>query len=286
MPPPSPRPYCWPIKPFDKQHPVRGYLNDPREGARSKAFHFGIDISCQDGTPVYSVEAGTVHLEGGRAISVVSTGGGRTFGYWHVVPAVQHRQAVGQGQLLGHVEAPWGHVHFAESSRKRYRNPLRAGALTPWSDPSSPRIVSIELFQAGTKKKVRAEEVFGPVDVVVEAFDVPPLPVPPPWANMPVTPALLRWRVLRGQEVVRPWRSPVDFRNAMLDASLYSTIYAHGTHQNHPNQPGCYRFFLAHSWSTRILRKGPHRLEVEGSDCSRNKALAALAFTVSKTPPV
>jgi Peptidase family M23 len=283
--PSSIRPYSWPLKPFDKQHPVRGYFNDPREGEKSRAFHFGIDISCKDGTPVYAVEAGTVHLGGGRSLAVVSTRGGRTFGYWHVVPAVKHHQAVRQGQLLGRTEAPWGHLHFAESSRKQYRNPLRPGALTPWSDPSSPRIVAIELFQAGTRKKLPPAEVWGPVDVVVEAYDIPPLPVPPPWANMPVTPALLRWRVLRGNEVVRPWRAPVDFRSTMLPASRYSAIYAPGTHQNHPNQPGRYRFFLAHDWSTRLLRKAQHRLEVEASDCSGNKARAGLAFTV-QLPPV
>jgi hypothetical protein len=286
MPPSSPRPYCWPIKPFDKQHPVRGYFNDPREGAKSRAFHFGVDVSCEDGTPVYSVEAGTVHLQGGRAVAVVSTGGGRTFGYWHVIPAVKHLQSVEQGQLLGRVEAPWGHVHLAESSRRQYRNPLRPGALTPWSDPTSPRIVGIELFRAGSRKKVSPLEVFGPVDVVVEAFDIPPLPVPPPWANMPVTPALLRWRVRRGQEVVRPWHSPVDFTKMLLPASRYSAIYAPGTRQNHPNQPGRYRFFLAHNWSTRLLPAGPHRLEVEAIDCSSNMARAFLSFTVQELPPV
>ena len=43
-----PASYGWPVKPFNRQqHPVRGYLNDPRpsDDARIKSFHFGIDIS-------------------------------------------------------------------------------------------------------------------------------------------------------------------------------------------------------------------------------------------------
>ena len=44
--------YGWPVKPFDVQHPVRGFFCDPRIGAKgSKAFHFGIDVSAPDGTP-------------------------------------------------------------------------------------------------------------------------------------------------------------------------------------------------------------------------------------------
>src|SRR5712691_3341818 len=93
-------PYCWPLRPFHRAHPVRAYLNDPRISGTSRAFHFGIDISAADGAPVFAVEAGTVHVEGGRSLSVVARSG-RAFGYWHVVPAVWHRQEVGRHQLLG-----------------------------------------------------------------------------------------------------------------------------------------------------------------------------------------
>jgi hypothetical protein len=48
--------YGWPVKPFNRQHPVRAYLNDPRNGrGDAKSFHFGIDISAPTGTAVYAV---------------------------------------------------------------------------------------------------------------------------------------------------------------------------------------------------------------------------------------
>src|SRR5512132_506344 len=51
--------YGWPVKPFNRQHPVRAYLNDPRNGdGDAKSFHFGIDITAPTGTPVYAIAAG------------------------------------------------------------------------------------------------------------------------------------------------------------------------------------------------------------------------------------
>jgi hypothetical protein len=276
--PPRLGPYCWPLRPFDRAHPVRGYFNDPRISGSSRAFHFGIDIAAKDGTPVYAVEEGTVHLEGGRSLSVVCAGG-RTFGYWHVVPAVKHHAFVRKHQLLGRVEAPWAHLHFAETTRRQYRNPLRPGALTPWRDPSSPRITDIGFYRGA--KELSPLAVKGAVDVIVEAHDVPPLLVPPPWSHLPVTPAALRWRVLRGGKVVRKWHTPVDFRKSLIARELFPAVYAPGTRQNKPGKPGRYRFFVARTWSTRTLRNGLYRLQVEASDESGNKAVAALPFTVA-----
>src|SRR5256885_11903017 len=97
--------YPWPLQPFDRAHPVRAYFNDPRISGTSKAFHFGIDISAPNGTPVYAVAPGTVHLEDARAISVAA--GGREVGDWHVVPPVRHLQPVSQRQHHGHHQGPW-----------------------------------------------------------------------------------------------------------------------------------------------------------------------------------
>jgi hypothetical protein len=269
--------YPWPLKPFNGAHPVRAYFNDPRISGPTKSFHFGIDISAPNGTPVYAVEPGTVHLEDARAVSVAA--GDRAFGYWHVVPVVRHLERVSQHQLLGHVEAPWLHVHFAERSGDAYRNPLRAGALAPWVDTTRPSVTAIALVRDG--KAVPADLVSGAFDVVAEAHDVPPVPVPAPWHGLPVTPAKVRWRVQHGGAVVRRWHTPVDFTKGLLPQSRFHTIYAPETRQNHAGEPGRYRFFLAHTWSTQLLPDGTYDLEVEALDLAGNAGSLRLPFTIA-----
>jgi hypothetical protein len=222
------------------------------------------------------VEAGVVHREGARAVSVSSDG--VDFGYWHVVPAVAHKQRVARHQLLGHVEAPWLHVHFAERRGGEYRNPLRPGALTPWRDATKPRVTAITFLQDG--RVVPPAAVGGAIDVVAEAHDLPPLPVPPPWNGLPVTPAQLRWRVLRGGEVVRPWHVPVDFTKTLVPRSRFNAVYAPGTRQNHAREPGLYRFYLAHTWSTHLLPDGPYVLEAQAADLAGNRGSLRVGFTL------
>jgi murein DD-endopeptidase MepM/ murein hydrolase activator NlpD len=67
--------YGWPVKPFRTQHPVRGFFGDPRIGGHNGAerqFHFGVDISAPNGTPVYATITGTVSRIGrqGEALSI------------------------------------------------------------------------------------------------------------------------------------------------------------------------------------------------------------------------
>ena len=82
--------YGWPVKPFHAEHPVRGYFGDPRigmtpDGMRS-SFHFGIDISVPDGTPVYARLTGTVRLWSHRpeTVGVVGADTRLMFSYWHI----------------------------------------------------------------------------------------------------------------------------------------------------------------------------------------------------------
>jgi hypothetical protein len=269
--------YSWPLQPFDWAHPVRAFFNDPRISGATKAFHFGVDISAPNGTPVYAVAAGQVHLEDARAVSVAA--GDVNFGYWHVVPVVRHREVVARHQLLGHVESPWLHVHFAERRVGVYRNPLRRAGLTPWTDTTRPTISSVGFLRNG--HVVPPAAVAGAVDVVAEAHDTPPIVVPAPWHGLPVTPALLRWRVLRHGTVVRRWHAPVDFRTALVPKERFDAIYAPGTRQNHAGKPGVYRFYLAHTWSTGRLPNDDYAIEVEASDLAGNVAAFRLPFTLA-----
>jgi hypothetical protein len=269
--------YSWPLKPFDGPHPVRAYFNDPRVSGSSRAFHFGIDISAPNGTPVYAVAAGKVHLEDARAISIAS--GNVDFGYWHVVPAVRHLEQVARHQLLGHVAAPWLHVHFAEHRGGIYRNPLRPAGLAPWTDKTRPQVTAIRFMRNG--RELPATGIFGAVDVVAETHDMPPVSVPAPWHGLPVTPARIRWRVFRGGTVVRKWHTPIDFTKGLLPKERYKTIYAPGTRQNRAGKPGLYRFYLAHTWSTQQLPDADYRLEVEASDLAGNTGSLRVPFRLA-----
>ncbi len=96
--------------------------------------------------------------------------------------------------------------------------------------------------------------IFGPVDVIAEAHQMPARKVPPPWDGLPVTPARLRWRVRRGERTVRPWHTPIDLSKKLLPPEDFRRIYAPGTRQNRQGKPGLYRFYLAHTWSTTLLQ--------------------------------
>jgi hypothetical protein len=270
-------PYPWPVKPFDRQHPVRAFFNDPRIADASHAFHFGIDVSAPDGTAVYAVTPGEVFIEDhGHAIGVQAPDG-RAFGYWHVVPAVAHHQQVGLHQLLGHVEAPWGHVHFAESIQGRYVDPIRPGALQPFVDVGHPTISKI-MFRRG-KNEVKTDRVKGRVQICCFAHDTTPIAVPAPWRHMPVAPSRVRYRIFCAGRCVLPLRAGVDLRIFRKPAA-FGTIYGPDTRQNHPNKPGLYSYILAHDWNSAAFPNDLYHLEVQAADVHGNRASSTLPFTI------
>ena len=268
-----PASYGWPVKPFNRQHPVRGYLNDPRpsDDGVIKSFHFGIDIPAPDGTPVYAVAPGEVYLAGRRkAVSVI--GADRTFGYWHIVPAVRHGQHVRLHQLLGHVLRGEHHVHLAERAGVEFLNPLRPGGIGPYVDRTPPTVASVEFLRRGQEQN--ALSLRGRVDVIVEAFDTTPLVVPAPWSNLPVTPARIRWSVSRGGRGVIALQTAVDSSRVKLANELYDSIYAPGTAKNGPGKPGHYRYYLAHRLDVSRLPAGRSVLRIKANDTRGNLVVA------------
>jgi hypothetical protein len=117
--------------------------------------------------------------------------------------------------------------------------------------------------------------------VIAEAHQLPPLAVPAPWHGLPVTPARIRWRVRQGDRTVRAWHTPIDLGRGLLPPERFRWVYAPGTRQNHPGKPGLYRFFLAHTWSTRLLPDGAYRIEVEASDLFGNRGGLQLPVTIA-----
>ncbi len=159
-----------------------------------------------------------------------------------------------------------------------YWNPLRAGALTPFADYGAPVVSHIVTSRP-------AGQLFGLVNFIVEAFDHPPISAPPPWHDIPVTPALIRWRLAHGANDIVPWRIAADFRTSfapdVVDNSdlHFGDVYAPGTRQNHPNEPGLFRFWLARGFDTRQHPDGNYLLEVEAADVRGNTSRGHLAVT-------
>ncbi len=247
--------YTWPVKPFDRQHPVRAFLDDPRIGDRGgKAFHFGIDVAVPDGTPVYAVEGGTVWRNSGESLAVVALDKSHTFGYWHVVPVVKNDERVVRHQLIAYVAKGWGHVHFAERRGTAYVNPLRNGGLGPYTDRTAPTVDKVEVYGSS---------------LAVIAHDTPDPKVPGTWANEPVTPALLRWRIVPTTGSVQAWKTAVDFRSEMLDKADFTKVYTPETRQNHQGEPGRFSFYLARTWNPTTAAT----VQIEVGDTAGNLAV-------------
>jgi murein DD-endopeptidase MepM/ murein hydrolase activator NlpD len=260
-----PAAYGWPVKPFDQQHPVRANLNDPRIGHEGgTSFHFGIDISVPDGTPVYAVMGGKAYVHPGNVS--VADGGTHSFGYWHVRAAVKNHELVRAHQLLGWVIPGWEHVHFAERANGIYLNPLRPGGLGPYVDVSAPEIGEIAITQRHG----------GGIALLANAFDMPSPRVPGAWTNEPVSPALVEWRISRNGHA-GDWKAAADFRTRMLDRKLFDSVYAPPTRQNHKGAAGYYCFYLSQKWTPS---DGAYRIEVAASDTRQNRAVARFDFSV------
>jgi hypothetical protein len=264
--------YRWPVKPFDRQHPVRGFFGDPRiaNHGESRQFHFGIDISAPNGTPVYATLTGRAYIHPLHETTIaIVAGDGTEFSYWHVVPVVRTGERVIAYQtVIGHIEAPYGHVHFSEKRSGRYLNPLRRGALGPYSDATTPLGHSAVLDPDGS--------------LVGEAYDETPIAVPRPWYDLPVMPAVVRWRLVdtHGKAVIG-WRTAVDFRLTIPAASQFDRIWAAGVSQNHVRAPGHYRLTLATSAELQALRAGRYTVEIAASDTRDNASRARFALTLS-----
>jgi len=294
--------YPWPVKPFNKQHPVRANFGDPRtvfdlplfqngiDGPGEFFFHNGIDISAPDGTPVYPVMSGTAKLIDALAVSV-DTGQGRTFQYVHIVPVVRDGEPVVAKQtLLGYIAHGYGHVHLSEFRGFRIWNPVAKGGIAPYRDTIKPTVASISLRPWRTLQEFDPLGICGTVSIVAEAFDTPQLKIRGTFAGFPVAPALLTWSLRKvGGDVVRPSTTVADFRGTLPTAPDFWSVYARGTYQNAPRfgsrqfslMPGRFLYQLTPTGlDTRTLPNGVYQASVRAADIRGNARTLNQRFTV------
>ncbi len=295
--------YNWPVKPFDRPHPVRGNFGDPRttfagpptpRGLMTSsgifALHFGVDISTPDGTAVYPVRSGTATLINARVVAVDS-GSGFVAEYWHIVPTVEPGQKVEAFKtVLGHVMKGYGHVHFTEIDHGRIVNPLAPGHLGPYQDTTVPRVSSISFRESDTGPEILPEYVHGRVVLVAQAYDMPSLRVPDDWADLPVAPALVTWRVesAKSGKVVLPERTAFDVRTTLPHDDFWQ-CYARGTRQNMATfngqrawrEPGVYLYKLSRvAFDSARIPNGIYILRVTVTDIRGNHSSSGQVFIV------
>jgi hypothetical protein len=296
--------YGWPVKPFDRPHPVRANFGDPRttfdgpptpRGLMTSGgifeLHFGVDISVPDGTAVYSVRSGVASLLSGRTVAVDS-GDGFVTEYWHIVPTVKAGQSVTAYQtVLGHVMKGYEHVHFTERDHGRVLNPLAPGHLTPYDDHTIPTVQSITFRESDTGPEVLPEYVHGRVVLIANAHDLPALPVPGIWNDLPVAPALLTWHIERANDgkVVLAKQTAFDVHTTLPPHRAFWQCYARGTRQNMATfgeqrawrEPGTYLYKLTRvAFDTTRLPNGIYQLVVTAGDIRGNHSSASQIFIV------
>jgi hypothetical protein len=264
----------WPVRPHDRQHPIRGSFLDPRPDPELGAiYHDGIDIAVRDDRPergappgrthrVYAIEGGPVFLStppGARGFARIGH-----FGYGHIDPIVHTGETVVPGQHVGWTCTGDWHVHLSEfvfaGERRILVNPLRPGGkLRPFVDTAPPQIREIRFYtpsnpawtrrpetsvarlpSAGTR--LRRDRLFGRVDVRVRVSD------PQsfigwfrdlPWLAAPHHPFRLAVTIVQ-RATNRMVRRRETFRAEQVLEQVAERHFAPGTEQNLP-AAGCMR---------------------------------------------
>jgi hypothetical protein len=129
----------------------------------------------------------------------------------------------------------------------------------------------------------------GRVELDVDAYDEPPMPVPGTYRGLPVAPALVQWSMARvGGKVVSPWKTVADFRRTLPPNSQFFSTYAKGTYENSPRfgreqyagMPGRYLFLLAPYFDTTSVPNGNYTIEVRVADVRGNSSTGSLRISI------
>jgi hypothetical protein len=262
----------WPIRPFHRQHALRAGMNE----LRPANFHVGADVVARNGTSVYPIQSGVVHIRyPGTGDVNVDVG---AFDYWHIHPTVREGQyASAYRTRLGWVLYDFKHVAVSEG-HGTYLNPLRpGGSLRPYRD-SEPPIIGVPRVYTDGRVIVGA---FDPQSVVEKAsFETPVL-----------APAALAWRLYdrRGRALTPLGWALRGSQN--YPPTLKSVIFAPGA-----ANPGyaCFAFHLRciPNWVYWLaggltpplplasLRRGRYRLTVYAWDWAGNTSALDEPITV------
>ena len=206
--------YGWPVKPFDRQHPVRGFFGDPRIGMTPKGmhsgFHFGIDISCPNGTPVYATLDGTVRLESFRpeVVTIVGRDGRTQFELAHPSCGLNGAHVTAYRTLMGWTNRR-GSTCTSPSVATASTSTRYGQELSGLHDTTRPWVKACRVDDAMGPMSTRSAH--GMVDLVVEAYNE--TVVSRALGRQARDAALVRWRLVTTHgAVVVDSRTQIDHR--------------------------------------------------------------------------
>ena len=111
-------------------------------------------------------------------------------------------------------------------------------------------------------------------------------------AGLPVSPAVVTWKIRRPGGKVLERAVAADFRHRVPPRRRFWTVFARGTYENAPrfgptqytSRPGRYVFELARSFDTRRLRNGRYVLTARAADIRGNAAGVRVRFAIRNRP--
>ena len=98
------------------------------------------------------------------------------------------------------------------------------------------------LFENAAGVRLSPSRLTGRVRVVADAYARPAMASPFPWASMPVSPVLIRWKLITMAGRVLDGQVAADFRYSLPPRRAFCEVYAPGTEQNFAAVVGTFRW--------------------------------------------
>lgn len=228
----------YPLLPQNQQHYINGTVGEER-GGRNR-FHYGLDMAAPDGTPVYSIEAGTLRKLGAS----VAIG---QYGYTHVVNCpFQTGDWVAANVLIGYIQNGQRHIHLQQSTNDLAGiTGLEEQDGTPWINPIAhlnpvdnvaPDIDEARLYRQGNNNGAHITNdltLFGQIDVRVNVEDAR-INADGTSNGFGVAPYIINYEVLDLTNTVLQTYPGLSFANVPTNASA-PTVHGPNANWQTPN---------------------------------------------------